>query len=79
MELSQAQYDFINETMQRYKFWVDNSVKVWNDTDVKKAIQVLGELGLPDPTGDCDVCNDGQYARTMFAQLYILFDKYGVN
>lgn len=79
MELTQQQYDLIDEPMQRYKFFVDQGVKVWNDTDVKKAVKVMGELGIPDPTGTCDVCNDGQYARAMFAQLYVLYNKYGTN
>lgn len=79
MELNEQQYQLLREPIERYRFSNFHGFKVWNETDIKKGIQVLAELGIPDPSVGCDVCNDSAYSKAVFGQLDTLFTQYESN
>lgn len=76
MELTQDQYNFIKPSIDRYRLSIEHKVRVYNDTDKIKALELITTLGLDFNKVSCESCDFIEVAKSYFKELNNLVEKY---
>lgn len=77
MELSKLQYEYIVESIKRFRLTVQHKIKIFNDNDLERLFVLKDQLGIIDANNNrCRSCDPYSTAVEQFSSVEKMVTEY---